>query len=93
MRELPSTEPSVKKLLNHINYFGQTTHSDAQGRILIPAVLREAAEIKGEVAVLGFFTYFEVWNDRLYREQLEGEAADRGRLEGPERLRNLSRKA
>jgi MraZ protein len=71
LRELPSTEPSVKKLLNHINYFGQTTHSDAQGRILIPAVLREAAEIKGEVAVLGFFTYFEVWADRLYREQLK----------------------
>jgi MraZ protein len=71
LRGLPSTEPSAKKLLNHINYFGQTAHIDGQGRILIPSVLREVAQIKGEVAVLGFFDYFEVWNDHLYREMLK----------------------
>jgi hypothetical protein len=35
-------------------------------------VLREAAEIKGEVAVTGMLTYLEVRNMELARTQVEG---------------------
>jgi len=33
---------------------------DGQGRLLVPQILRESAQIRGEVAVLGNLTYLEV---------------------------------
>ncbi len=66
---LPSMNPVREKLLRRTNYYGQTAEMDAQGRVLIPAVLREAAEIKGNVAVMGNTRYLEVWNnERLLAE-------------------------
>jgi MraZ protein len=59
---LPSLNPTKQKLLNRTNYYGQAVEMDGQGRLTIPGLLREAAEIKGEVAVMGFLTYLEVRN-------------------------------
>lgn len=70
---LPSMNKSAKKLLDRTNYYGQMTHADNQGRILIPAVLRESAAMHGEVAVLGYLNYLEVWNNQRYVEHLEKE--------------------
>jgi DNA-binding transcriptional regulator/RsmH inhibitor MraZ len=36
-------------------------------------VLRESAAMQGEVAVLGYLTYLEVWNNQRYLEHLERE--------------------
>lgn len=35
---------------------------DRQGRIVLPAYLREFAGINGEVIVAGMFNYVEIWN-------------------------------
>jgi MraZ protein len=35
---------------------------DGQGRVLVPAVLREAAQMKGDVDVFGNLDYLEVMN-------------------------------
>src|SRR5688572_29616865 len=35
-----------RKFLNRTNYYGQQVDMDAQGRVLIPPVLRESAEMK-----------------------------------------------
>jgi len=43
---------------------------DGQGRLLIPQLLRESAEIKGEVAVTGNLTYLVVRNLELYRKEI-----------------------
>src|ERR1019366_3238960 len=66
---LPSLNPTKQKLLNRTNYYGQAVEMDGQGGLTIPGLLREAAEIKGEGAVMGFLTYLEVRN----MEQLKGE--------------------
>ncbi len=53
---------------------------DAQGRILIPAKLREYADLKKEVVVIGSFDRAEIWNaDRWARE--ESLALESGSLE------------
>jgi len=39
--------------------------------VLIPPVLRESAQMKGEVSVSGQLTYLEVWNHARYQEQLK----------------------
>ena len=43
---------------------------DAQGRLLIPQLLREMATLAGEVAVLGLQTYLAVVNDAKQRASL-----------------------
>jgi MraZ protein len=51
-----------QRLLIRAKYFGQTVMMDEQGRVLIPAVLRETAQMKGEVDVLDYENHLEVWN-------------------------------
>jgi MraZ protein len=68
---LPSLNKAKKKFLDRANYWGQTGRMDAQGRILIPALLRESAATKGEVAVIGYLNYLDVWNMERFREQME----------------------
>jgi MraZ protein len=46
---------------------------DGQGRLLIPSLLRDAAQIKGEVAVLGNLTFLEVRNLEIFQKQIEEE--------------------
>jgi MraZ protein len=65
-----SFSPTQRKVLDRLNYFGQIVKWDKQGRILIPAVLREAAEMKGEVAVLGNLKYLAVWNNERFLAEI-----------------------
>lgn len=48
----PSMDPLVQRLLEHANY-GQEDEMDAQGRVLVPALLRDVLAITGEVVVSG----------------------------------------
>lgn len=70
---LPSMNKAKKHFLDRTNYWGQMSRTDSQGRVLIPALLRDSAGMQGEVAVLGYLTYLEVWNMERYREYLERE--------------------
>ena len=63
--------PTKKKFLNRTNYYGQLVEIDGQGRLLIPALLRESAQIKGEVAVVGNLTYLEVQSIEAYKKDIE----------------------
>jgi MraZ protein len=45
------------------------TTVDNQGRIAIPAPLRESAEIVDDVVVAGANTYIEIWNKALWEEE------------------------
>ena len=42
---------------------------DGQGRIAIPAPLREHAEIVDEVVIVGANAYLEIWNKVLWEEE------------------------
>ncbi len=61
------------KFLDRANYYGQVAKWDLQGRILIPAQLREAAQIKGHVAVLGNLTYLTVKNNDRYLAEIKDD--------------------
>src|SRR5580704_6733310 len=70
LAKLSSYEPTKRKFLERTNYFGQVVEVDGQGRILVPPVLREAAEMKGEVDIQGQLTYLEIWNHARFVEQM-----------------------
>ena len=48
-----------------------STKVDNQGRIAIPAPLREHADIAEEVVIAGANTYLEIWNKALWEEEKE----------------------
>ena len=70
---LSTFNPTKKKFLARVNYYGQQVEMDGQGRLLMPQLLRDAAKIKGEVAVLGNLTYLEVRNLELFKQEIEEE--------------------
>jgi MraZ protein len=71
LARLSNFNPTKKKFLDRTNYYGQVVEIDGQGRLLIPALLRESADIKGEVAVVGNLTYLEVRSIEQYRKDIE----------------------
>jgi transcriptional regulator MraZ len=60
-----------RKFLMATSYYGQVAELDGQGRVLLPAVLREKAVLKGDVAVLGISDYLEVVNNARAMDQIE----------------------
>ena len=71
--EMPSTHPSRLRFLDRVNYFGQAAELDAQGRVLIPVRLRDAATMTGDVDVLGQVTYLDVWNHDRFLTKMQRE--------------------
>ena len=70
---LSSFNPTKKKFLDRTNYYGQQVEMDGQGRLLLPQLLRESGQIKGEVAVLGNLTFLVVRNLELFKKEIEEE--------------------
>ena len=67
---LPSMDPARRKFLDRTNYYGQQAEMDAQGRVLIHPLLRRSAEVIGDVAVLGYLTYLEVWELEKFQQRM-----------------------
>jgi MraZ protein len=73
---LSTYNPTKKKFLTRTNYYGQVVEMDGQGRLLIPQILREAAQIRGEVAVLGNLTFLEVRNMEALDDEVKEAFTD-----------------
>ena len=70
---LPSTSPAKRKFLETTAYFGSEVEPDVQGRFVIPPILREAAQLMGEVAVLGQMDHLALWNKAGFERRLAAE--------------------
>ena len=70
LAKVPSTSQAKAKLLERVNYFGQVAVIDAQGRLLVPQVLRDVAGISDDVVVLGNQDHLIVWNDQKMQKRL-----------------------
>ena len=71
LAKVPSTSVAKTKLLERVNYFGQASSIDTQGRVLIPAVLREVAGISDDVVVIGNQDHLVVWNEEKIQKRLK----------------------
>ena len=70
---MPANHPSRLKFLDRVNYYGQSSELDNQGRIVIPQTLRDSASIVGEVRVFGRIDYLDVWNEERFAQRLQRE--------------------
>jgi len=71
LARLSSHNRTKQKFLTRTNYYGQVVELDGQGRILIPGILRESAQMRGDVDVLGSLNYLEVWNHTRFLDNLK----------------------
>ncbi|MBI2682767.1 MAG: division/cell wall cluster transcriptional repressor MraZ [Acidobacteriales bacterium] len=71
LARLSNFNPAKKNFLKRTNYFGQLVEMDGQGRLLLPQLLREAADLKGEVAVMGYLNYLEVRNLEAIKTEVQ----------------------
>jgi MraZ protein len=68
LEKLPSYNRPKQKFLTQTNYYGQVVELDAQGRLLMPPILREAAKAKGDVFVMGNLDHLQIWNNGRFAE-------------------------
>lgn len=70
MAKVPSTSVAKAKLLERVNYFGQVSTLDTQGRVLVPNILRSVAGIVDDVVVIGNQDHLIVWNEERIQRRL-----------------------
>ena len=73
LAKVPSTHPARQRFLDRVNFYGQVAELDPQGRVLIQPRLRDAAQMNGEVDVLGQQSFLEVWNHERLVARLSAE--------------------
>ncbi|MBI4477788.1 MAG: division/cell wall cluster transcriptional repressor MraZ [Acidobacteria bacterium] len=73
LAQMSSTHPARVRFLDRVNFFGQLTQFDAQGRVVVHPRVRESAHMAGEVDVLGNYNYLEVWNHERFVGKLQRE--------------------
>ncbi len=63
------TRNKMRKLSRAVFATAFSTRIDNQGRIPIPAPLREHAAIEDDVVIAGANSYLEIWNNALWEEE------------------------
>ncbi len=74
LSRMPSSHPSRLRYLDRVNYWGQTTQIDVQGRVVIHARLRESAGMTGDVDVFGQIDTLDVWNHERFVAKLQRDS-------------------
>lgn len=70
LAKVPSASVAKSKLMERVNYFGQVGSIDAQGRLLVPSILRSVAGLSSDVVVLGNQDHLIVWNEERIQKRL-----------------------
>ena len=74
LAKVPSASVAKQKLLERMNYYGHVASIDAQGRVLIPTILRNKAGITEDVVVIGNTDHLVVWNGERIERRMNEEA-------------------
>jgi MraZ protein len=73
LEKVPGTNPAKRRFLEVTAYYGSEVEPDAQGRFVIPPILREAAQLTGEVAILGQMDHLAIWNKGSFERRLAAD--------------------
>ena len=73
LMKMSPMDPVRERFLDVTTYYGQMVEMDAQGRLLLPQLLRESAKATGDVNVLGVQTMLEVVNAESFKAEMKGE--------------------
>ena len=85
LRALPLTNKDARAFARFMLAGAASVEIDKQGRILLPQVLKNFAEIEKEVVLIGVASRFEIWN----RTKWEENSIDDNVEELAEKMENL----
>ena len=71
LQNLPSFNPVARRIQRLLIGHATDVELDASGRILLPPLLREHAQLNKKVVMIGQSNKFEVWNDELWQSKRE----------------------
>ncbi|HWQ89781.1 MAG TPA: division/cell wall cluster transcriptional repressor MraZ [Desulfitobacteriaceae bacterium] len=66
LRTLPFTQPDVRAFVRFFFSGANECEVDKQGRILLPANLREYAQLEKEIILVGVSSRVEIWSQALW---------------------------
>ncbi|MDO8587978.1 MAG: cell division/cell wall cluster transcriptional repressor MraZ [Armatimonadota bacterium] len=69
-------DPDALRVYRQVFSHVDETKTDGQGRVLIPPRLREYAEIKDNVVLVGTGNWIEIWNPENWKEYEERELTE-----------------
>lgn len=78
LTNLPLTAANARAIARHMLAGAAALELDKQGRINLPAYLRQFADLNNTVIVAGLFDRLELWQEaawRTYREKTEAESS------------------
>ncbi|MCI8370994.1 MAG: division/cell wall cluster transcriptional repressor MraZ [Lachnospiraceae bacterium] len=68
LRALPLNDPDGRLLTRYLMAGAVFCELDKQGRVLIPSVLREFAQLEKEVVLAGSMDHVEIWNKQRWQD-------------------------
>ena len=76
VRGLPKTSSAVKMFMRKVIGSAVEVNIDKQGRVLVPAALRQDSGIKGELVIVGQIDRIEVWDKDLWDTAVDKDEQD-----------------
>lgn len=76
---LPITNPDARQFSRLMFAHADDSLLDRQGRVLIPAYLREYAQLESQVIVIGLSSRIELWNPARWQE-MRSQTVEQGAM-------------
>lgn len=80
--QLPSFDPRTRRIQRLLIGHAAELTLDAQGRLLLPAELREYAHIDKKITLLGQGNKFEVWSEEVWQTRRDCWIAEQTQAQG-----------
>ena len=71
LQNLPSFNPIARRIQRLLIGHATDVDLDGSGRILLPPLLREHAQLDKKIVMIGQSNKFEVWNEALWQKRRE----------------------
>lgn len=81
LNQMPITNPTARALRRLLFSGALELSLDRQGRVLLPAYLREYAGLKDDALIVGMETFVEIWQPENWRKALEGVSSQLAQME------------
>lgn len=81
VRQLPKMQEEVRFFMRRVIASAQEVELDKQGRILVPASLREDAGLNSEIAIVGQIEKIELWDRKEWDAVVDPSRIDQKTVE------------
>jgi MraZ protein len=81
VRQLPSMDEAVKYFKRKVIASAQEVELDKQGRVLVPASLREDAGLNSDIAIVGQIDRIDLWDRKEWDLVTDASKVDRKAVE------------